>query len=47
MDKKQFCEWCNREIKEGQKIIDCGNDDVGSLPYHENCYERAKDKLGQ
>ena len=47
MNEKQHCEWCNREITENQEAIKCGNEEIGTQTYHEKCYERAADKLGQ
>lgn len=47
MDKeKGMCEWCNK-IDQIENLINDSNDDEFPLWYHEDCYEKAKDKLGQ
>lgn len=47
MKEKQHCEWCNREITANQEAVNSGNEETGIQHYHEICYERALDKLGQ
>ncbi|MGG1263804.1 hypothetical protein [Brevibacillus laterosporus] len=45
---KGMCEWCN-EIDDVKNMINNASIFEKDFPlwYHESCYERAKDKLGQ
>lgn len=41
-----YCVWCGKKV-EDDELLDCGNEDTGYIPYHEDCFYEARDKTGQ